>query len=51
MLEDAPEGVPYEGAKVQYIVDIENRELIRAVIDILVRVTPVPKRKSRRKQG
>ncbi len=51
VLEDAPEGVPYEGAKVQYIVDIENRELIRAVIDILVRVTPVPKRKSRRKQG
>ena len=51
VLEDAPEGVPYEGAKAQYSVDIENRELVRAVIDILVRVTPVPKRKSRRKQG
>lgn len=51
VLGDAPEGVPYKGAKAQYIVDIENRELVRAVIDILVRVTPVPKRESRRKQG
>ena len=39
------------GQRRKYIVDIENRELVRAVIDILVRVTPVPKRKSRRKQG
>lgn len=49
-LRDAPVGFPYEGAKVHYIVDIENRELVRAVIDILVRVTPAPKRKSKQQR-
>ena len=44
---DAPEGIPYDGAKAHYLLDIENRELTAAVIDILVQVTPVPRRKRR----
>ena len=31
LMKDAPDGVPYEGAKVHYILDIENRELVRGV--------------------
>ena len=51
IMRDAPDGVPYEGAKVHYMLDIENRELTRAVIEILVRVTPVPKRKKKKESG
>ena len=51
IMRDAPDGVPYEGAKVHYQLDIENRELTRAVIEILVRVTPVPKRKKKKESG
>ena len=31
LMKDAPDGVPYEGAKVHYILDIENRELVRGL--------------------
>lgn len=51
IMRDAPDGVPYEGAKVHYMLDIENHELTRAVIEILVRVTPVPKRKKKKESG
>lgn len=51
IMRDAPDGVPYEGAKVHYMLDIENRELTRAVIELLVRVTPVPKRKKKKESG
>lgn len=30
LMKDAPDGIPYEGAKAHYILDIENRELVRA---------------------
>ncbi len=45
LMADAPEGIPYDGAKAHYLLDIENRELVKAVVEILVQVTPVPKRK------
>lgn len=45
LMADAPEGVPYDGAKAHYLLDIENRELVKAVVEILVQVTPVPRRK------
>ncbi len=45
IMKDAPEDFPYDGAKVHYVLDIENRELAKAVIEILLRVTPLPKRK------
>mgnify|MGYP001097485087 FL=1 len=45
LMKDAPDGFPYDGAKVHYILDIENRELTAQVVDILVKVTKVPKKK------
>ena len=39
--------IPYPGAKEQYILDIENRELPGQVIPLLVAATPPPKDKPR----
>lgn len=47
LMQDAPEEYPYEGAKLHYILDIENKDLVRAVVAILEQVTPVPKRKKK----
>ena len=41
----APDGLPYEGARVHSVLDLEDRELVRQVMDILLRVTPLPKRR------
>lgn len=45
LMKDAADGFPYEGARAHYILDIENRELVRSVIEILLAITPMPKRK------
>ena len=42
-------GVPYDGAKEHYILDIENRELTGKVVEVLEQVTPVPKKKPKKK--
>lgn len=47
IMRDAPDGIPYDGAKVHYILDIENRNLTESVIEILVRITPVPKKRKK----
>ena len=47
-MKDAPEGIPYEGAKPHYILDIENRALVREAVEIAASVTPIPKRKSKK---
>lgn len=47
-LKDAPEGIPYKGAKPHYILDIENRALAREAVEIAASVTPIPKRKSKK---
>ena len=47
-MKDAPEGIPYEGAKPHYILDIENRALAREAVEIAASVTPIPKRKSKK---
>lgn len=38
-------GVPYSGAKEHYILDIEKRKLVNQVIEVLERITPVPKKR------
>lgn len=48
VMKDAPEGFPYDGAKIHYILDIENRSLVEEVIKILVDITPVPKKKNKK---
>ena len=43
LLENAPTGTPYKGAKEHYILDIEHTSLCQSVMTILEQVTPVPK--------
>ena len=38
-------GFPYEGAKEQYILDIENRELAEKLLPLVAELTPLPKPK------
>ena len=47
-LDDAERGFPYEGAKLHYILDIEDSELLSNVIPILEAVTPLPKPRKRK---
>ena len=49
LMKDAPDGIPYEGAKAHYILDIENRELVRSVIAVLEPITPLPKKRAKKK--
>ena len=42
-LADAQRGLPYEGTKEHYILDIDNRDLAIKVVEKLERVTPIPK--------
>ena len=43
LMRGAPDGLPYEGARVHSV--LEDRELVRHLINILLRVTPLPKRR------
>ena len=47
LLPDAPRAYPYEGAKTQMVVveDVENTELIRAVLSAMYAELPEPKKK------
>ena len=45
LLKDTSTGVPYPGAKEHYILDIENRNLVEAILPILILSTPAPKKK------
>jgi len=42
-MEDAQTGIPYTGAKVHYILDIDNKDFSKEVILALEKVTLVPK--------
>ena len=42
-MKDAEKGFPYNGAKEHYILDIENSELSKRIINILEPVTLLPK--------
>ena len=43
-------GVPYDSAKEHYILDIVDRELTAKAVEILERITPVPKKKAKKKK-
>ena len=49
IMTDAETGVPYQGAKEHYILDIENTELVRAVTAIIEPITPLPKPREKAK--
>ncbi len=44
-------GFPYNGAKEHYIIDVEDKELLNNVIEILEKVIPIPIKKSKKKSG
>ena len=44
-LRSAAVGIPYQGAKEHYILDIEDIPLAQAVVSTLERVTPLPKKR------
>ena len=46
----AARGIPYPGAKEHYILDIEDRAVLWAAVEILGAVTPLPKVRKRSKQ-
>lgn len=50
-MQNAGCGVPYNGAKEHYILDIENTELAKTVITVLEPLTPLPKPKKKKQQG
>ena len=51
LLAEAPEGLPYPGAKPQKILDVEDRVLTAQVLEILERVTPVSRRRAQKTCG
>ncbi|MDR0498742.1 MAG: TfoX/Sxy family protein [Holophagales bacterium] len=44
----AEKGFPYKGAKEHYILDIDDTELVSAVVTALEQVIPVPKPKKKK---
>ena len=51
LLAEAPEGLPYPGAKPQKILDVEDRALTAQVLEILERITPVSRRRAQKTCG
>ena len=49
LMADADKGHPYDGAKEHYVLDVDDRERTRKVIEQLLPVTSVPK--PRKKKG
>ena len=47
LMADAECGLPYEGTKEHYILDIENTELTKSVIEVLEQVTSLPAKRKR----
>ncbi|MEG1925085.1 MAG: TfoX/Sxy family protein [Ruthenibacterium sp.] len=41
-------GMPYEGAKEHYILDIDDADFSREIVTILEEITPFPKKKTKK---
>jgi TfoX/Sxy family transcriptional regulator of competence genes len=48
-MKEAEKGFPYDGAKMHYILDIDNATFCKEVITILEPIIPVPKKKKKSK--
>lgn len=48
LMADTERGLPYEGAKEHYILDIDDTDLARQVVAVLETVTPLPKPKKKK---
>lgn len=47
-MQDAEKGIPYNGAKEHYILDIDNADLSREIVTILEAHTPIPKPRAKK---
>lgn len=47
MMENAETGIPYEGAKEHYILDVEHEEPMQTVIKTLEKILPYPKKRTK----
>ncbi|MDR1855509.1 MAG: TfoX/Sxy family protein [Azoarcus sp.] len=43
IMQGAEKDYPYDGARKHYVVDVDDRELVRTVVKALLPVTPLPK--------
>ena len=48
LMSNAELGIPYPGGKEHYILDIENADLSKKVIDLLEPITPIPKKRKQK---
>jgi len=48
MMKEAKTGFPYKGAKEHYILDIDNADFCKSVIEKIEKVTPLPKSRSKK---
>ena len=48
LMSSADSGIPYNGAKEQYVLDIEDTESAHEVLRLLEEVTPLPKPKKKK---
>ncbi|MDR1760015.1 MAG: TfoX/Sxy family protein [Fibrobacter sp.] len=42
-------GVPYQGAKEHYILDVDNGKEMKNVVKVLEKIIPIPKKKTKKK--
>lgn len=48
LMQDAPRGFPYDGAKEHYILDPEDRPLLDRLIPLLAQLIPVPMKRAKK---
>lgn len=47
MMQGARVGVPYEGAKPHYVLDIDNADFAKTIVSTIEAVTPLPKKRKK----
>jgi TfoX/Sxy family transcriptional regulator of competence genes len=49
LFETEETGCPYNGAKEHYILDMDNSETIKNIVNVLEKIIPIPKKKTKKK--
>lgn len=48
LLPEAPRAIPYEGAKEMFLVEVEDRDALRDVVDAMWEEVPAPKKRNKK---
>ncbi len=48
LLPEAPRAIPYEGAKEMLLVEVEDRDVLRDVVDAMWEEIPAPKKRNKK---